>query len=515
MGQQGKFRINLKYDELLRNRSDTYPDPFARRGHEQSDHAQQLDRPQLPVQSGTAGNSLGLDSGFANRPKIGTATIGTGTSVQIVAGQPTYPTGPASTPGKNLAVSQAIIATDIPDFQNVDLHTKRTKSEVGFGLNITRQWQVTGSLSHEKKDGMKPMSTVLAGNNAYSSANGAAIAGTTRSGDVAMVIPDLIDQHHDQYNLGIAYKDDKLFFKAAYYGSKFTNDVPYMSWQDWEYSEAKNTTAGSALLNTYPTGWTNPLAMPNVMSSAPDNEYHQLNLVGGYDFTKTTKLVLNASYGRSTQDQSFLTTTTPGVIEYGFLPESSAHALVINKSFGAKLTSRPDKAWNFTANYKYDDRDNKTPVANFGFGDVGENFGVGTQAASTLWTAAMLGWPAGTLVPGVTNVSANRPYSKKTNQLNLDGEYSFVGTSQKIRFGYDWQKIERDCPVWIQCTDAAETKENTVRTEWRGKLDRGLDRQAGLRLCGAARRQLRRERFPCPRTDGQPDIVGGRYRAGY
>ncbi len=43
------------------------------------------------------------------------------------------------------------------------------------------------------------------------------------------------------------------------------------------------------------------------LSSAPSNSFHQILLTGGYNFSPTTKLVLNGSYGRNTQDDQFVT----------------------------------------------------------------------------------------------------------------------------------------------------------------------------------------------------------------
>ena len=41
------------------------------------------------------------------------------------------------------------------------------------------------------------------------------------------------------------------------------------------------------------------------MSTAPNNAFNQVNLAGGYDFTKTTKLTSNFSMGQNTQNQGF------------------------------------------------------------------------------------------------------------------------------------------------------------------------------------------------------------------
>ena len=59
-----------------------------------------------------------------------------------------------------------------------------------------------------------------------------------------------------------------------------------------------NNATSTAAPGIYQTG---------TLSTAPDNQLHQLNLAGGYSFTSATKLVGGLSYGRNTQNESFLT----------------------------------------------------------------------------------------------------------------------------------------------------------------------------------------------------------------
>ena len=44
------------------------------------------------------------------------------------------------------------------------------------------------------------------------------------------------------------------------------------------------------------------------------------------------------------------------------VPVSSLNGLVVNTSFGARLTAKPAKNMNLSGNYKFDDRDNRTDV---------------------------------------------------------------------------------------------------------------------------------------------------------
>lgn len=401
-GEQGKFRFNLGYDELRRNRSDSFQPPYLGAGSNTLSLPASWMVPLVPQNSAAGINARGLSS------------MVTGANA-LVSGAVVVPSA------ANLATSAAIQAADLPAFNNFDLHTKRTKYDGGFSYIFNTQWNLTASFRHEDKDGTKPMGTVT----------------RFTGGDISTIIPDLIDQTHDQYNLGLNYKADKGFLQAAYYGSMFKNNVPSMSWANW-------ATAGGATVAT--------------MSSAPSNQYHQFGLTGGYNYSPSTKLVVNASYTRNTQNDSFLTDTgTP------LVPTSSLNGLVVTKDLNAKLTLKPVKDLNIAANYKYDDRDNRTAVNTYGFYDASE---VPAAAnANTAWTT-VLGLPANTLRSNI-NLNANRPYSKKINQFNFDADY-MVAKGNWLKGGFDWQKIDRYCTgSWIDCVDANRTNENTLRAEWR------------------------------------------------
>ncbi|MBS4096375.1 MAG: MtrB/PioB family decaheme-associated outer membrane protein [Sulfuricella sp.] len=404
-GQQGKFRINFGYDELLRNRSDSYMSPYQGLGTNKLTLPSTWLVPTVLQNSPTAANARGLS------PEVTSANA-------LVSGKIVTPTAAQS------ASMAAIQKADLPSFQNFNLYTKRAKYDGGIDYLIDSQWNFKASFSHENKDGYKPMGTVS----------------RNTGGDISMVIPDLIDQSHDQYNMSMNYTGENKFLQAAYYGSVFKNNVSSMAWQNWATS-----------------GFTT-----NTMSSAPSNEFHQLSLTGGYNFSKTTKLVMNGAYSRNTQNDSFITSGS----ELGSgVPANSLNGLVITKAFNMKLTTKPIKDLNITANYKFDDRDNRTSVNNYAYYEAGES-----KSGTSVFSSAPLGWtPTGGLGSGA-NINANRPYSKKINQFNLDGDYQ-VMKGQAIKVGYDFQKIDRYCNgSWIDCADANTTKENTLRAEWRAHV---------------------------------------------
>ena len=78
-------------------------------------------------------------------------------------------------------------------------------------------------------------------------------------GDIATIIPDVIDTDTIQVNASLNFKGDEELRAGGYYGSFFTNNVPSMSWQNWA---------------TGPTG----TGTINTMSSTPSNSFNQINV---------------------------------------------------------------------------------------------------------------------------------------------------------------------------------------------------------------------------------------------
>ena len=68
------------------------------------------------------------------------------------------------------------------------------------------------------------------------------------------------------------------------------------------------------------------------------------------------------------------------------------------------------------------------------------------------------------------NANANRPYSRKLNQVGFDADYA-VAKRQWIKGSYGFARVNYACNgSWISCADAPVTNENTLRAEWRANL---------------------------------------------
>lgn len=392
-GEQGRYRLDAYYSELLRNRSDTFQTPYAGAGGNVFTLPSNWLVPLVPRVSAVTPNARGLSPAVT-------------ASSALVAGVLTAPTA------AQIATANAIQAADLPAFHNIGLSTKRTEYGLGMTFDLDRHWQVNASYSSEDKQGLKPMGTISAFTGA----------------DISTILPTRIDQSTQQFNLGVTYVGERLTFNTAYYGSLFVNNAPSMTWSNW-------ASPGNA----------------QTMSTAPGNQYHQFSANAVYVLTTSTKLVGNLTYGRSTQNDTFLIDSgTP------LVPVASLNGLVVTRGATLKVVSRPVKDLSVSAGYKFDQRDNRTPVNTFAFYDAGA-----VPAGASPFSAFFPGLGAN------SNINANRPYSKRLNQFNVDANYA-IAKGQAISAGADYQSIDRYCTgSWIDCVDAAKTKEGTLRAEWR------------------------------------------------
>lgn len=436
-GWQGKLKLRFEYDELLRNRSGSFKTPYLGEGTNNLTLPESWLVPLVPQLGGdndTAANARGLSSDVTNSPAL-------------VRGVLTSPDP------DQLAATKAIQKADLPLFRNVDLYTKRQTYDGGFSFFISPEWEFTANANHMDRNGYKPMS----------------FSTKAITGERVSVLPDLIDQTTNQFNAGFNYTGEKAFMQIGYYGSIFYNNINSMRWQDW----GPNSGPGTPIPGGIPSQ-----TRFDTMSTAPDNQFHQFNLNGGYNFSPTTKLVMGGSYARSTQNEAFLSSgvilrdpndPTSGYNPVPFAPASSLDGLIETSTFNMKFTHKPTKDLGLALGYKYDNRDNQTPVNTYAYyaADEPPVFTANnnpTQANAAFISA--LGLPPGSLGSNI-NINANTPYSKMSNQITLNGNYH-LAKDHWLNAGYEWEKLDRSCTgSWYNCVNATTSNEHTGKAQWR------------------------------------------------
>ena len=318
------------------------------------------------------------------------------------------------------AIVNSILNADVPAFHHYDLYTNRYRWNAAVAVNLPKGWLLSAGVIQERRDGAQPIGVV-----------------DSQVQENSVVLPARIDTVTNQFNADLRYAGRRGFLDLGYYASLFHNNVSSITWDD---PANPGPPAGTA-----------------AMATAPDNQFHQINLSGGYDFSPGTHLALSGSYSRSTQDAPFLSYAAAPL----GLPEPSLNALIEGKVADAKLTMRPLRRLSLVGEYKYDDQANRTDVATFVFYDANIRKGATPSAFN-----AALGLPAGTLSNNV-NIFANRPHSRRISQASLDADYS-VASGQTLAAGFKWQGIQRAChDSWIDCENADKSNENSIRGEWR------------------------------------------------
>ena len=199
----------------------------------------------------------------------------------------------------------------------VDLKTRRDTVGLGFGKQLPGDLDLQVRFRQQEKTGERIFARGTPG--------------------IFQFTPEPIDSTTRQIEATVGYTGKKLQLSGGYYGTAYDN-----------HNTALNITeTGGA---TALSGFT-PIGLP------PDNESHQLFLAGGYSFSNTTRGTFKAAYSRLTQNDSFILPSLPGRTDLGGKIDASL--------LQAGITARPAPKLSLLANLRYENRSDKTPVADY------------------------------------------------------------------------------------------------------------------------------------------------------
>jgi MtrB/PioB family decaheme-associated outer membrane protein len=380
-GQQGNYGVRIEYDEIPKLWSDSYQTPYL----------------------GAGSTNLTLPAGWVSNCAT---TAAPGTAVPCTTNTATATT----------ALMPLLNASMRPF--NVD--TKRKSVGVGVSKQLPTGWDADVSVKHETKEGTRFIGATF---------------GTGGGNPRAAILPEPVDYTTNSLEALLRYTDDKLQMQFGYYVSLFNNENPALKWQN---AFSNGTNAGSTVWGPtfggilgYPNGF-------GQISLPPDNQMHQIGASAGYSVTKDTRVSGSLSFGRMTQNDAFLpysvntrlTVTTP-------MPRSSLDGRVDTTHADLKLSSKLMPKLHLTAGYRYDERDNKTPQAQYQY------IGGDSMNQAALATG---------------NTRTNLPGSSTKQQVDAELDYHWT-TSTKLRFGYDYE--------WAKKTFEAikDEREHTVKAE--------------------------------------------------
>lgn len=269
---------------------------------------------------------------------------------------------------------------------NQDVGFKRTTTEGGIAYNFRPGWEAKVTARQDDKDGTKLTGYAFA------------------SSSTAAMLVEPIRFKSNGLDFALGYAGEEANFNLSYLYSEFRNDV-----KAWT---AETPFATGQILNNQA-----------LLSSAPENKMQQVKLGGGYRFTSATRLSYELSSSLMTQISPFNCQVANGTtgcvsgVNGWIVPVGSANAKVTNDKAFIKLTSRPAVKWNLSAAYKYDHRNNQTPV---------NTFKVSFTDSSAV---------------AVSNIT-NDPINATKEQFMLDTEYA-IARAQAIKLGLEREIIRR------------------------------------------------------------------------
>ena len=256
--------------------------------------------------------------------------------------------------------------------RGVDLETERKRLGIGVVFIPATNWETAIDFHHETRDGQ----------------NGS--AGAFFFNTAQLVEP--IDYVTDEVTVSAAYTTGKWQSRLAYYGSFFNDHDSSLTWQNAYNPITAGADAGQS-------------ALP------PDNQFQQVLVSSGYQFSERTRVSGDIALGRMEQDETLLPATINPNLAVT-MPRNSADAKVDTLTANLKVDSTVTSKLRLNATYRYNDRDNKTPTA-------------------------VYPWVTTDAFPAVPR--ENLPYSFTENTIKAGADYRvYKGT--KLSAGYDYEK---------------------------------------------------------------------------
>ena len=262
-------------------------------------------------------------------------------------------------------------------FSEFDQQLARENWQLEAETHFTKNWQGYIDYQYQDKQGLR-----------------------TISGNIltkAVILPEGIDQQHNQLDAGSYYQYEYGTLLLNYYHSDFTNKRSKVNWNS----------PYSVLFGGANNGQ---------LSTAPDNKFDQISLFGNY---RDNNLTLQARliYGQLSQTDDFLPYSSNNLLTVNSLPVTNLDGEVNTFSTHLKALYKTANKWRVTANYQLPDRDNKTQ----------------SNAYQNILTDSAV----------LPDLISNRAYSFKKEQLTLEAQYRFAIQSH-LSMGWQLKQQERN-----------------------------------------------------------------------
>jgi len=252
-----------------------------------------------------------------------------------------------------------------------------------------------------------------------------------------LMLPEPINSTIRQIDAKLNFSDEALMLSGGYYGSFYTNENGSLNPTITGNLYNPN---GSVLNTGAAPGSTLAGYLQQPIALSPDNQAQQFYVSGSYAFTPTTHTTFKYTHNRATQNEDFakmgLTGTPAGVSNLGGVVDSSLAQL--------GLTARPMDELSMLANVRYENKQDKTPLANYVMDNTGAAY---------------------------TNDLNN---SSKKLTSKLEASYK-LPDNNRATLGIDYATVHRDRPVVSSDTPdlalaLSALRENTRELGYRAEL---------------------------------------------
>ena len=246
-----------------------------------------------------------------------------------------------------------------------------------------------------------------------------------------LMLPEPIDAQHNEVDARLSYANGPLRLNGGYYGSFYRNANGSMS-------ATLPGTLNNPLNAAIPVSAGLRTLMGQPIALAPDNDAHRFDIGGTWAFSPTTRANFKLAQTRATQNQDFASAGLSGAPA----GVASLNGKVDTLLGQVGISARPLPALTLVAESRYDDKDDKTPLAPY---------------------TVEGGWSF-----------TNRVYSQTRWRNKLQASYRFAGSYQAT-LGVDQESIDRGT---YTATSAARGisawRQDTDELSWRAELRRQM-----------------------------------------
>jgi MtrB/PioB family decaheme-associated outer membrane protein len=262
--------------------------------------------------------------------------------------------------------------------RSIDIGTDRDILDVGFSFLPTQNVDVFVDYRRQQRDGIE-----IATGSTF-----------TR----AVYVPRVIDDYTDQIDAGVRFDAGPLNLALAWYGSFYRNDISALTWDNL-FTPIPGADAGRT-------------------ATEPDNDFQQFSLSGVYRTDAlNTVVAFSAAMGQGEQTAELLPYSINTATAVPTLAVSVFDGKVDTSNYALTITSKPLPKARVKLAYRYDERDNQTPIST--------------------WTRVI------TDAFVTSDDEQNVPYSYERTRLTASGSYRLFDTVT-VSGGYTRTETERD-----------------------------------------------------------------------